>query len=78
MPHLIVTDVFPCGGDMCFNEYVVGWSKLPYSWSSFTLRLDGECYNPDGGVPDDNPDEFAITIDVIKVKKGEVDLTYSQ
>jgi hypothetical protein len=27
---------------------------------------------------EDDPDEFAITIDVIKVRKGEVQLTYSQ
>ena len=79
LPHLIVTDVFPYGGDICFNEYVVGWSELPYSWSSFTLPLDGECENPGGGVLDtDGADVFAITIDVIKVKKGEIELTYSQ
>jgi hypothetical protein len=78
LPYLIVTDVFPYGGDVCFNVYVVGWSKLPYSWRSVTLPADGECSNPDGGVVDtDGEDTFAITIDVIKVKKGTVELTYT-
>jgi hypothetical protein len=77
LPHLIVTDVFPYGGQICFNEYVVGWNKLPYSWTPVTLPLDGPCAGG-GGTAVHEENVFAITIDVIKVKKGEVELQYTQ
>lgn len=76
LPHLIVTDVFPYGGQICFNEYVNGWNNLPYSWSPFNLPDDGLCTGGGGSAVDNAKDVFAITIDVIKVKKGAVQLTY--
>ena len=76
-PHLIVTDRYPNGGQICFNEYVNGWNDLPYSWSSFTLPANGLCDGGGGSFLDGEPDVFAITIDVIKVKKGPVELTYT-
>jgi hypothetical protein len=76
LPHLIVTDTYPYGGQICFNEYEVGWNPLPYSWSSFTPPSEGVCTGG-GGVAEDQPNVFAITIDVIKVKKGAVKLTYT-
>lgn len=77
-PHLIVTDVFPYGGNMCINEYVVGWSPLRYDWKEFTLPSRGECNGSVGTAEPDELDVFAITIDVIKVKNGAVQLAYWQ
>ncbi len=77
LPHLIVTDVYPSGGQICFNEYVVGWNPLPYSWTEFTPPLNGLCDGGGGTAVDNDPNVFAITIDVIKVKKGTVELTYT-
>ncbi|MEA3511664.1 MAG: hypothetical protein U9R51_09535 [Actinomycetota bacterium] len=76
LPHLIVTDVYPYGGQICFNEYEVGWDDLPYSWTQFTLPEDGLCTGGGGDAYDGKPDVFAITISVGKVKKGAVELTY--
>ena len=74
-----MTDVYPDGGSWCFNEHTVGWSGLPFQWSSFTLPADGECGGAGGDLPGsiDGEDVFAITIDVGKIKKRTVELTYT-
>ena len=77
LPHLIVMDVYPFGGNTCINEYEVGWSDLPYSWTELQIPTDGTCLGSGGTADPDSPDVFAITIDVIKVKKGPVSLTYT-
>ena len=77
MPHLIVTDVYPYGGQICFNDYANGWNDLPYSFAEFTPPPNGLCDGGGGTAVDNDPNVFAITIDVIKVKKGTVELTYT-
>ncbi len=77
LPHLIVTDVFPYGGQICFNEYVVGWNDLPYSWTTVTLPPVGDRCTGGGGTAEHEENVFAITIDVIKVKNAEVQLQYT-
>jgi len=79
LPHLVVTDVYPYGGRWCINEHTVGWNDLPHAWNPFTLPADGECSGPGGDLPGstDGKDVFAITIDVGKTKKADVQLHYT-
>jgi len=77
LPHLIVTDVYPYGGQICFNEYINGWNDLSFSWTAVTLPSNGLCTDGSGTTVDDEPNVFAITIDVIKVKNAEVQLQYT-
>ena len=53
--------------------------NLPHAWNPFTLPADGECNGPGGDLPGstDGKDVFAITIDVGKVKKADVQLQYT-
>jgi hypothetical protein len=85
IPHLIVTDVYPYGGDSCFNKHGGGgWLDLPYPadgeeeiWT-FSLPADGNCVDDQYPQPDtDGPDSFAITVAVQKVKRGPVRLVWS-
>jgi hypothetical protein len=77
LPHLIVTDVYPSGGGICFNEHDVGWSDLEYSWTSFMLPAEGDCPG-DWRTVDHVDDVFAITISVNRVRNGDVKLEYTQ
>ena len=77
LPHLIVTDVYPSGGGICFNEHDVGWSDLEYSWTSFMLPAEGDCPG-DWRTADHVEDVFAITISVNRVRNGDVRLVYTQ
>lgn len=85
IPHLIVTDVYPYGGDSCFNKHGGGgWIDLPYPadgeeeiWT-FSLPDDGNCVDDQYDAPDtDGPNSFAITVAVQTVKRGLVRLVWT-